>query len=133
MRSGKRLQTVAVLAATLALAACEAPPIEWRDARRGAMAPDSAAAPAPEGSCVGSARVAAARGAERYAAWWRARDDSSAVNLVARSTDGGASWGAPVVVDSLDRGVRACGRPAPAIAADSVNGYVHVVYFLEAP
>ena len=120
----------------VALVACEAPPIAWREARRGG-APETTSANAPAGvdagACAGSERVATARGSERYVAWWRPRADSSAALLLARSTDGGATWGAPVAVDSLDRGVRACARPAPAIAADSVNGYVHVVYFLDAP
>ena len=136
-RTRRRRSRSALLGTTLALAACEAPPIAWSDARRGGGAParvgESTALRAADGACAGSERVAAAGGAERYAAWWRPRADSSAVLLVARSTDGGATWGAPVVVDSLDRGVRACARPAPALAADSVNGFVHVVYFLDAP
>ena len=141
----------------LVLAGCDAPPVAWQDARPAGAAPGAAdssfrlavverggldapaATPpipggeAPFSGCPGSARVAAARGGERYAAWWRVRDDSSALLLVARSADGGATWGAPVAVDTLDRGVRACARPAPAIAADSANGFVHVVYFLDAP
>jgi hypothetical protein len=87
--------------------------------------------------CTGSVRLAhgvTASGApETYAAWWSVRPDSSALLLVARSEDGGRSWMRTVTVDSLDRGVRGCARPAPAIAADSVNGYVHVVYFMDAP
>lgn len=126
-----------LLLAAVALAACDAPPIEWQEPRRGgeaaAAAADSAGRGVDASACAGSERVAAARGAERYAVWWRPRADSSVVLLLARSTDGGATWGGPVVVDSVDRGVRACARPAPALAADAVNGYVHVVYFLDAP
>jgi hypothetical protein len=33
-------------------------------------------------------------------------------------------------VDSTDQSVAGCGRPAPAIAADSTTGYVHVTYAL---
>ena len=122
--------------AAFALAACDAPPIEWGEARRGGAVTAGPAGAAPgvgAGACAGSERLAAARGAERYAVWWRPRADSSVVLLLARSTDGGATWGGPVVVDSVDRGVRACARPAPALAADGINGYVHVVYFLDAP
>jgi hypothetical protein len=125
-----------VLPVVLVLTACDAPPVAWQEPQRGG-APAVASVGAPEGvkggACAGSERVAAGRAAERYAVWWRPRADSSVVLLIARSTDGGTTWSAPVVVDSLDRGVRACARPAPALAADSINGYVHVVYFLDAP
>ncbi|HVE77238.1 MAG TPA: hypothetical protein VNA89_00115 [Gemmatimonadaceae bacterium] len=36
-------------------------------------------------------------------------------------------------MDSLDRGVDGCRRPAPSVAADSATGYVHVAYSLQAP
>jgi hypothetical protein len=49
--------------------------------------------------------------------------------VTARSDDGGASWRAPVVADARDAGSESCARPAPAIAADSVTGYVHLVYY----
>ena len=106
-------------------------------AGRAALVP-AAVLPLPADSgqsrrCVGSERFAAGRGGERYAAWWGARPDSSAVVLVARSTDDGATWGVPLAVDTLDRGVRACARPAPGLAADTLNNFIHVVYFLDAP
>jgi hypothetical protein len=41
------------------------------------------------------------------------------------------SWKTPVIADSTDHGVRGCGRPAPAIAADSASGYLHLAYFAE--
>jgi len=66
-----------------------------------------------------------------FAAWWSGRADSSASLLVARSGDGGRSWTSPVVADSTDRSVRGCGRPAPALDADSTTGYVHIAYFAE--
>jgi hypothetical protein len=37
------------------------------------------------------------------------------------------------VVDSVDRSSVGCARPAPAIAADSASGYVHVAYSMRAP
>jgi len=48
--------------------------------------------------------------------------------LSARSTDGGRSWSAPEPVDTADHHPIGCNRPAPAIAADSSSGYVHVAY-----
>jgi hypothetical protein len=50
--------------------------------------------------------------------------------MTARRTDS-KSWSEPVIADSTDHGVRGCGRPAPAVAADSKSGYVHVAYFAE--
>jgi len=43
----------------------------------------------------------------------------------------GATWQAPVSVESRDRGRRGCDRPAPGIFYDSVSGYLHIVYFIE--
>jgi hypothetical protein len=139
-----------------ALASCEQPPIAWQEVRplpAAAGAPRlalgaTAAAPAPSAGmagegmatlppdsagrqCPGSVRVAT--GEYTYATWWSVRPDSSALLLAARSDDGGRSWARILPVDTLDRSVRGCARPAPSIAADSVNGYVHVVYFMEAP
>lgn len=89
----------------------------------------------PAGACRQSERVAwsGASGAERYAVWWSVRADSSAALLASRSVDGGATWGAPQIVDSLDRSNVGCARPSPAIAADSATGYVHVAYAMHAP
>lgn len=87
-------------------------------------------APAIPGSCPGSARVALSGGSgrERYVAWWAPRADSSAALLSARSTDAGRSWSEPEPVDTADHRPVGCNRPAPAIAADSSTGYVHVAY-----
>jgi len=80
------------------------------------------------------ARAAAADGQpETYAAWWAVRPDSSALLLAARSGDGGRTWARTLAVDTLDRSGRGCARPAPAVAVDSANGFVHVAYFMEAP
>jgi hypothetical protein len=73
-----------------------------------------------------------AQGDTAFAAWWAPRADSSALLVVARSDDGGRNWRAPEVADSTDRGRTGCSRPAPFIAADRANGYVHVVYFMVA-
>jgi hypothetical protein len=89
----------------------------------------------PASACRASLRVAwsGSSGAERYAVWWSVRADSSAALLGARSIDDGATWSAPLPVDTLDRSNVGCNRPAPAIAADSQTGYVHVAYAMHAP
>lgn len=142
--------SVLALVALVALA-CVPQPVEWTGtaalpgAEGGGLVVDAAGraapAPAPVGpapfappnACAELVRVAGSRGGERYAVWWEPRADSSARLLAAHSSDGGASWPDRYVVDSLDRGARGCRRPAPAVAADSVNGYVHVSYALDAP
>jgi hypothetical protein len=87
--------------------------------------------PAAATGCLASLRFATG-GRDAYAAWWAVRADSSAVLLVARSDDGGVHWTTPVPVDTLDRSTLGCRRPAPAIAVDSMSGYVHLAYFLQA-
>jgi hypothetical protein len=90
----------------------------------------------PPGSalqCPGSVAATLARGDTAFAAWWALRPDSTAWLVVARSDDGGRHWGVAVTADSADRGRHACRRLPPSISADSLNGYVHVVYFMQAP
>ena len=137
-----------------ALAGCVTErPVQWRDVQllagepgahsvlvmRADSVPSLAAAPEPsfdppEPACAGSVRVASDGQGTLYAAWWAPRPDSSAVLLVARSAapDGG-TWAAPVIADARDASGLGCGRPAPAIAADGVTGYVHLAYFLDSP
>jgi hypothetical protein len=100
-----------------------------------ALGRETAALPAdPSGAaCPGSLRVAAGRGADRVAVWWSARPDQSARLLASRSPDGGATWSAPLPVDTLDRTTTGCDRPAPAVALDTANGFVHVAYSMRAP
>jgi hypothetical protein len=83
--------------------------------------------------CPASVRVAAGRGEERVAAWFSVRPDRSAALHASRSTDGGRTWDAVARVDTLDRAGSGCERPAPSVAVDTVNGYVHVAYSLTAP
>jgi hypothetical protein len=89
---------------------------------------------APSGAlrCTATLSATTARGDTAFAAWWRPRPDSTAALVVARSTDGGQSWAAAVIADSTDRGRCGCRRPAPFISADSLNGFVHVVYYMVA-
>jgi len=131
----------------LAVPACSADPVEWVDDRTIAgpgvvafgMLPgdDGLTALAthvvpPSTACSGSLRLARAR-KTLYAVWWSPRPDSGARLLSAHSGDDGATWSAIAPVDTLDRGMGGCGRPAASIAADSVSGYVHVTYGLVAP
>jgi hypothetical protein len=82
--------------------------------------------------CEGSLVATTARGDTAFAAWWAPRADSSATLVVARSDDGGLNWRPPEIADSTDKGRTGCARPAPFIAADTLNGYVHLVYFMVA-
>jgi hypothetical protein len=84
-------------------------------------------------ACPTSLRVAAGPGTVRVAVWWAQRPDRSSRLLASRSTDGGTTWGTPLSVDTLDRSTGGCDRPAPAVAVDSANGFVHVVYSMRAP
>lgn len=89
----------------------------------------------PAGACRASVRVArsAPSGSERHAVWWSVRTDSSAVLLAAKSTDAGATWTAPIPVDTVDKADAGCARPAPAIAADSATSTVHIAYSMQGP
>jgi hypothetical protein len=126
-----------VLLTTLLMAmgmSCAGEHVEWKDV-------SYAAPPLPRAISLGAVQptdvecpvsVRAVRmGATMFAAWWSVRRDSSAALVVSRSTDGGKSWTTPVIADSTDASVRGCARPAPAVAADSASGYVHVAYFVE--
>jgi hypothetical protein len=84
-------------------------------------------------ACAATVRVAAGRGTERDAVWWSLRPNGTALLVASRSPDAGQSWSDPVPVDTLDVARTGCDRPAPAIAVDSVNGYVHVAYAITAP
>jgi hypothetical protein len=137
--------------ATLVLAACATPPVEWSpelstvpmlagpavlrvDGTLHADAMASLAArvtPPPAPACTGSFSVAAARGT-LIGVWWAPRPDSGVRLLAARSTDGGKSWNAPAPVDTTDAGMGGCNRAPAAVATDSVSGYVHVTYALQA-
>lgn len=140
-RTPSRASLPLVAAVAAFVAACAAGPVEWSatevqpsvDADPGWF---YARLPAFAGArtCESLAATAVRRDTPvAFAAWWAVRSDSSAVLLVARSEDRGMSWGTPVPVDTLDRGTRACARPAPSMAYDPAGGYVHVAYFLEAP
>src|SRR5688500_7914684 len=131
----------------LPLAGCVREPIAWGDtdyAATMAARPDgdtmvraldslTAFIAARSRMCPGSVRLAHRTPTELHAVWWTVRADSSAALMTARSMDSGSTWNDPIAIDSLDRGILGCRRPAPAIAGDARSGYVHVVYFLRAP
>ena len=80
--------------------------------------------------CIRSIRTAGIA-SDLFRVWWAARSDSSVLLSMQHSGDRGATWDVPVVVETRDRGRRACERPAPGIFYDSVSGYLHLVYFIE--
>lgn len=88
--------------------------------------------PSEPALCTASRRAVRLTPTEAYASWFSVRSDSSVLLRVARSDDGGRSWNAAVTADSTDVGLTGCARPAPYIAADSLNGYVHLAYHLVA-
>jgi hypothetical protein len=137
------------------LGACLPQPVEWAgeaERREGIVADTTALAfrdaapggvafvpqwtppawPEDAAACPQTRRAVRAAGAEAYASWFSVRPDSSVVLRVARSDDAGLSWRPAVVADSLDVGRAGCARPVPYLAADSLNGYVHLVYYLDA-
>lgn len=98
--------------------------------------------------CARSLRVAVAPGRGRVAVWWT-RASNGRVHLAAAWRDTIAdesrlgAWRGPIMVDTLDQGPRdaqaadrgayGCARPAPSLAVDTLNGYVHVAYALTGP
>ena len=135
----------------LVLVGCVPQPVRWdeavtrttgalADSVRLVLAPDGSAALVPAwtpptwpdepGLCVATRRAVPALGGEAYASWFAVRPDSSVTLRVARSDDGGLTWNASVTADSTDVGLTGCARPVPFIAADSLNGYVHLAYHL---
>lgn len=155
-RAGRRRAPAAkwgrvALALTGLAVACGRDPIEWDTPQpvEGPVTPEAGlvieatgkiafdgevrAASAPPGACPGSLRLARLSARDLYGVWWSPRPDSSAALLAARSGDRGLTWSAAVPVDTVDRGISGCSRPAPSIAADSATGAVYVAYSLTAP
>ena len=137
-----------LVALAAAVLGCGEPPVEWNASRvatadadvvvtpEGVLRPDSMAllaariSPPAGGVCPGSLVLSRA-GGRLYAAWWRVRTDSAAVLLAAHTDDDGRRWSVAAPVDTTDQGVTGCRRSPPSIAADSANGYVHVVFALQ--
>lgn len=142
-----------LLAGSAAATACVPQPVRWDEAvtrTDGALADtlrltlDAAgtvalvpawtppAWPDEPATCLTSRRAVLASGGEAYASWFAVRPDSSVRLRVARSDDGGRTWNPGVTADTTDVGTTGCARPAPFLAADSLNGYVHLAYHLVA-
>lgn len=131
-----------IVALTLLLA-CVAEPVEWGnvayrppqlgdpDTRSAIFSAGLPALPATTAPCILSIRVAG-DSSELFRSWWAIRRDSSAILSLQRSANRGASWDAPIEVDSRDAGRRGCRRPPPGISYDPASGYVYLVYFVEA-
>lgn len=98
--------------------------------------------------CARSLRIVDAPGRGQVAVWWQ-RAKNGQVRVVAAWRDSLPAtgtlgvWRGPIMVDTLDQGPRdaqaaergayGCARPAPSIAVDGKNGYVHVAYALTGP
>lgn len=153
MRHPLSLLTLVGAIAVVTLTACVPQPVHWDEtvARstgtlgesvRLALGSDGVASfgvawnpvswPAEPNLCAATLRAVKMDAAEAYASWFATRTDSSVVLRVARSDDGGRTWQAAVTADSTDVGRTGCARPTPFLAADSLNGYVHLAYHLVA-
>jgi hypothetical protein len=139
---GNVARLTTLVAVGLALVACVGEPVEWGDvAYRGSQLGDpdarsaifSANLPQVSGGvdqCLRSIRTAGAA-PERFRVWWTSRTDSSVI-LSMQHSIGGGSWSPPLTVENRDRGRRGCDRPPPGVFYDSVSGYLHIVYFIDA-
>lgn len=113
--------------ATLILVvACAKPPVEWGPIQYTSaplQPPERIADPVSNRACPASTR-SAVLGSTTFTTWWETRPDSSAILMASRDSN-------IVIADSTDHSTAGCGRPAPAIAADSATGYIHVAYYAE--
>jgi hypothetical protein len=137
-----RYRDLATLVVFLASSACVSEPVDWGDvsyrqsqlgdpdARSAVMSANLPPIGGAHIPCIRSIRTAGS-GPDLFRVWWASRKNSSVVLSMQRSADGGATWQAPVAVESRDRGRRGCDRPAPGIFYDPVSGYLHLVYFME--
>lgn len=130
-----------VLSATATL-----PPMQMAPAPTGSLGDGDS--PLDAARCARSLRLGMAPGRGRVAVWWT-RASGGRVHLAAAWRDTIAAesrlgaWRGPIMVDTLDQGPRdaqaadrgayGCARPAPSLAVDSLNGYVHVAYALTGP
>ena len=162
-RSGTLFAVALLVAALLATGCTwDAPPVEWQAPSPIAAGVDSAAhyvarwmpgatpdvvvargetsdraaadarLTAPAAACASSWVSAAPVRGSVWSAWWQVRPDSSA-SLLSEQRDTSGALLQRVVVDSVDKALLGCARPSPSIAVDSVNGYVHVGYYMVAP
>jgi hypothetical protein len=142
-----RFVVLPAVAATLTLAACDKPPLDWTDPVSIAQpaAPSrleltgqgprfavdtvpSEVLPPSIGRCD---QVVSSSGLRKSAAaWWSVRPDSSAVLYVSASADSGRTWGTPTPVDTSDVSSAGCHRPPPSLT--TVGDDVYVAYSMAA-
>ena len=141
-----------LLLSTLVFVACDPGPVDWRETRELGAAPPPESrlvvedfslprfeseprpdAPPPANACPGSLNYARMDGTQWHRVWWQPQPDGRAALFTARSPDAGATWDAPILVDSSDRARTGCDRLPPAVAADSLTRFVHVVFYMRAP
>lgn len=131
---------------TLLSAASTMPPMQMAPAPTTSLGDGDV--PLDPARCARSLRLATAPGRGMVAVWWT-RVNGGRVHLAAAWRDTVAAeqrlgaWRGPIMVDTLDQGPRdaqasergayGCARPAPSLAVDSLNGYVHVAYALTGP
>ena len=96
------------------------------------VATSSVLLPLPAAACPGSMVDTPSLRGQSWSAWWQVRPDSSAI-LFAAARDTAGNIVKRVVVDSVDVALLGCSRPPPAVMLDSINGYVHVSYYMVAP
>jgi hypothetical protein len=130
-----------VILAVLAVAACDAPPVEWGNpATISATAGDrlvidtggtarfvADTSPRPSISVAGvcPTSVRGAWGPTRLrAVWWGLRPDSNAVLYMGSSADSGKTWDRPIAVDTADVSMAACRRPQPSVAVEGDDLYI---------
>ncbi|HEY4303821.1 MAG TPA: hypothetical protein VGM82_05105 [Gemmatimonadaceae bacterium] len=143
-----RFVVLPAIVLTLAVAACDKPPVEWTDPQSitqptspsrldvhsGAptLVVDSTPTEVLPPSIGRCDRVISSSGLRQSAAaWWSVRRDSSAVLYVSASADSGRTWGTPTAVDTTDVSSAGCRRPPPALA--TVGDDVYVAYSMAAP
>jgi len=116
----------AKLTALILITACTKAPVDWKSIQytNTPQEPLDRITESPSTkACPASARSTSI-GKTRFYVWWEARADSSAMLMASRDSN-------IVIADSTDHSNAGCGRPAPAITADSATGYVHLAYFAE--
>ena len=132
-----RVVFLALLLVTLSTEACVPEAVRWEE---GSSVPPSVTeawvpptTPNDTLKCDSSLVFSRARGDTAFASWWTQLGNGRAALVVARSDDRGRSWRVPEVADSTDRSRSGCARPKASLAADTLNGYVHLAYNVVAP
>jgi hypothetical protein len=127
VRSSGVFPRIAIIAAVSGALGCVADPVEWEAPAYLTNTPSTASETTEAVPAALCSVVSAALGDFHYRAGWSRAGEL----LVMKSGDRGETWESPVVADGREKPADVCYRPAPALFADSLNGYLHVVYFAE--